>query len=185
MLFFIAAVIGCVILLVLAVASLAIPVVGILLALVLGLAFFAALIVTGIGFSAAFQLLPAIVAENQDGAWTNVRNAFQFAWKYKLQTTGFVVLIVLAQYALGQLGMAAFPNLALVLLLGMLAELLLQTWVGLYAAEFYFQYNGKPGPAPTAPISTAKETKPPAKLEGKPETKKTQKHPTRKDSPKK
>lgn len=142
-LLFLAAFLACVLLLVLAVASVAIPVLGILLALVLGLAFLAALIAAAFGFSAAYFLLPAVVAENKGGAWDAVKSALQFVWTFKLQSIGFVIIIMLAQYALGQLGMAAFPLLALVIVLGMVSELLLQTWTGLYAAEFFFQYGGK------------------------------------------
>ncbi len=142
-LLFLAAFLACVLLLVLAVASLAIPVLGILLAFLLGLAFLAALVASAVGFSAVYQLLPAVVAQDKGGAWAKVRQALEFVWKFKLQSVGFVLIIILAQYALGQLGMAGFPNLVLVITLGMLSELLLQTWTGLYAAEFFFQYAGK------------------------------------------
>ncbi|MBI2445121.1 hypothetical protein HYV43_01905 [Candidatus Micrarchaeota archaeon] len=155
-LLFIVAFLACVLLLVLAIASAAVPFVGILLALILGVAFLAALIVSAFGFSAAYQILPAVVAENKAGAWTAVKEALGFVWKFKLQSAGFVLIIFLAQYALGQVGMAGFPNLILVIGVGMLSEMLLQTWTGLYSAEFWSQYAGKPTQMQTkSPEATA------------------------------
>lgn len=164
-LLFLAAIIACLILLLLAIASLGVPFIGILLAFVFGLAFLALLIVFGFGFTAAYLLMPPIVAQGTAGAWECVKQALGFAWTFKLQTTGFVILVALAQYGFNQVGISGLPHLWLVMILGMLSSLVLETWTGLFAAEFWWQYAAskakpKDSPAAVTPSETKEKMRP-------------------------
>jgi len=150
----------------LAVAVLVIPVLGILIALLLGLLFLSALVVFSFASSAVFILLPVIVSQTKDGAWTSVKNAFAFANRFKLQCAGLVVIVALVQTVFGQVAIAGLPHLWLVVFLSMLVELVVFTWTNLFAAELWFQYVGQPTPqaanktAPSTPKAASEKTGP-------------------------
>jgi len=128
----------------LAVAALTIPVVGILIALLLGVLFLAALVVFGFASSAVSLLLPVMVSQSKSGGWNGVKNAYAFVNRFKLQSAGLVVIVVLVQMVFGQAAMAGMPHLWLIIAVALLAELVVFTWTNLFAAEFWFQYVGQP-----------------------------------------
>ncbi len=168
----------------LAVAALTIPVVGILIALLLGVLFLAALVVFGFASSAVSLLLPVMVSQSKSGGWNGVKNAYAFVNRFKLQSAGLVVIVVLVQMVFGQAAMAGMPHLWLIIAVALLAELVVFTWTNLFAAEFWFQYVGQPAAKdenktpPSTPASALQKTeanpdapKTPAKPKAKPETK--------------
>lgn len=138
------------------------PVIGILLAIILAIAAIVVALIAAVAFSTMFLILPACIVSQNTGAQSTVKSVFEFVKAHKLQSAGLFVLVAIVQYGLGQVSFAGFPYLWIVIPMSMLVDVLASTWTGLFAAEFWFQYNAKPTSASQAAKTESDSTVPDA-----------------------
>lgn len=150
-------------LLLVAIFSVAVPLIGIFIAVLLGTAAVIGFLLLIFGASAALYFLMPQIAFSEEKGFTAFKSACKLVWKYKLQSVALVAILSAVSQILAQIATAALPTIWLFAILLAIVSLLTTAWVALTSAEFWLVYSGgsMPKSAPSQKSSAPAETKKP------------------------